>query len=149
MPLKRNYKTKAPRVRKPKIAGGSKAGDWMKKASKFIKDKKLLSSGIKAAAPFLPSVGKPIAGFVSGVVDQLGWGVTLPGSSSQHGNGIVQTMPYKRVLRGTGLASNRVRGGGVLLPGQRAHTVKRQRIVKADVLDEQIGSGFHGNNRLY
>ena len=55
MPLKRNYKTKA-RARKPKIAGGSKfgdkikagtkkAGDWMKKAGKFIKEHKLLSAG--------------------------------------------------------------------------------------------------------
>jgi len=149
MPLKRNYKTKAPRVRKPKIAGGSKVGDWMKKASKFIKDKKLLSSGIKAAAPFLPSVGKPIAGFVSGVVDQLGYGVTLPGSSSQHGNGIVQTMPYNRVLRGTGMASNGVRGSGVLLPGQKASTLRRPRIGKADVLHEQSGNGKIVGNRLY
>ena len=114
-----------------------------------VKDKKLISSGIRAAAPFLPSVGKPIAGFVSGVVDQLGYGVTLPGSSSQHGNGIVQTMPYKRVLRGTGMASNRVRGSGVLLPGQRAHTVKRQRIIKPDVLHEQAGRGSIIGNRLY
>ena len=149
MPLQRGYKTKAPRVRKPKIAGGSKVGDWFKKAGKFIKDKKLLSSGIRAAAPFLPSVGKPIAGFVSGVVDQLGYGVTLPGSSSQHGNGIVQTMPYKRVLRGTGMASHRVRGSGLLLPGQKASTLRRPRIVKADVIHEQVGNGRIVGNKLY
>ena len=93
MPLKRTYKTKATRARKPRLHGGSKlgdrikadtkkfgdkvkaettkAGDWFKKAGKFIKDKKLLSSGLKAAAPLLPAVGKPLAGFAAGVVDQL------------------------------------------------------------------------------
>ena len=93
MPSKKPYKPKATRVRKPKQHGGSKlgdklraetkkigdkvkaettkAGDWFKKAGKFIKDKKLLSSGLKAAAPLLPAVGKPLAGFAAGVVDQL------------------------------------------------------------------------------
>ena len=171
MPLKRTYKTKATRARKPRQLGGSKfgdkiradtkkfgdkvrtdakkAGDWFKKAGKFIKDSKLLSSGLKGVAEFAPGIVKPIAGFAYGVTNQLGYGVTLPGAPSQHGNGIVQTMPYKRVLRGTGMASHGMRGSGVLLPGQKAHTVKRQRIVKPDLIHEQVGNGRIIGNKLY
>jgi len=173
MPLKKNYKTKTTRVRKPRQIGGSKfgdklradtkkigdkvrtdtkkAGDWFKKAGAFIKEHKLLSSGLKGIAEYSPGIVKPIAGFAYGVANQLGYGVTLPGAPSQHGGGIVKykTMPHRPVLRGTGLASGGMKGSGVLLAGQRAHTVKRQRIVKADVLHEQAGSGRIVGNRLY
>jgi hypothetical protein len=171
MPLKRGYKTKATRARKPRQHGGSnfgdrikaetkkigdkvrtdtkKAGDWFKNAGSFFKEHKLLSSGLKGIAEYSPGIVKPIAGFAYGVANQLGYGVMLPGAPSQHGHGIVKTMPYKKVLRGTGMASHRVRGSGVLLPGQRAHTVKRQRIIKADVLHEQSGNGRIVGNRLY
>jgi hypothetical protein len=51
MPLKRGYKTKATRARKPRQHGGSKlgdrikantkkTGDWFKKAGSFIKEHK-------------------------------------------------------------------------------------------------------------
>ena len=171
MPSKKTYKTKATRARKPRQLGGSKlgdriradtkkigdkvrtdtkkAGDWFKKAGAYIKEHKLVSAGLKGVAEYAPGVVKPIAGFAYGVANQLGYGVTLPGAPSQHGNGIVKTMPYKQVLRGTGMASHRVRGSGVLLAGQRAHTVKRQRIIKADVLHEQAGNGHIVGNRLY
>ena len=173
MPLKRGYKTKATRARKPKQLGGSKfgdkikadtkkfgdkvrtdtkkAGDWMKKAGAYIKEHKLVSAGLKGVAEYAPGALKPIAGFAYGVANQLGYGVTLPGAPSQHGNGIVKykTMPHRPVLRGTGLASGGMKGSGVLLAGQRAHTVKRQRIIKADVLHEQTGNGRIIGNKLY
>ncbi len=110
---------------------------------------KLLSSGLKGVAEYAPGALKPIAGFAYGVANQLGYGVTLPGASSQHGTGLVKTMQYKPVLRRTGMASNRVRGSGVLSPGQRAHTVKRRRIIKPDVLHEQVGNGRIIGNKLY
>ena len=160
MPLKRTYKTKATRARKPRQLGGSKlgdkiradtkkAGDWFKKAGAYIKEHKLLSSGLKGVAEYAPGALKPIAGFAYGVANQLGYGVTLPGAPSQHGNGIVKTMPHRPVLRGTGLASGGMKGSGVLLAGQRAHTVKRQRIIKPDILHEQTGNGRIVGNRLY
>jgi hypothetical protein len=74
-----------------------------------------------------------------GVANQLGYGITLPGASSQHGNGLVKTMPYKKVLRGTGLSRN-TKGGGLLLAGEKTPR-RRPRIIKADVLHEQVGNG--------
>ena len=148
MPLKKTYKTKAIRTRKPKQKGNGKITDWLKRAGKFIKDKKLISAGLRGVSTVLPGVLKPISAFAAGVADQLGFGINLPGAPSQHGGGMMRTLPYRPICKGTGL-SRRVQGSGILLPGQKANTLRRPRIIKADVLHEQIGSGFHGNNRLY
>ena len=93
MPLKKTYKTKAIRTRKPKQTGKGKITDWLKRAGKFIKDKKLISAGLRGVSTVVPGVLKPISAFAAGVADQLGFGVTLPGSSSQHG-GSMRTLPY-------------------------------------------------------
>ncbi len=103
---------------------------------------------MKGIAEYSPGIVKPIAGFAYGVANQLGYGINLPGAPSQHGHGLVKTLPYKPLLRGTGLSRN-TKGGGLLLPGQKASTLRRPRIIKPDVIHEVIGSGFHGNNRLY
>jgi hypothetical protein len=124
-----------------------KAGDWFKKAGKFIKDNKLISVGLKSAAPFAGPIGGPIAGFLSGVAQQTGYGVTLPGDSSQHGNGVLlagqrrtrkrraRTMPVtmpmpREVFKGSGM-----RGSGVLLAGERPYRMR--------------GSGMHGNGTMH
>ena len=63
-----------------------KAGEWLKNAGKYIKDKQLLSAGLKGAAQFAGPIGGPIAGFLSGVAHQAGYGLGLPG---QGGNGLL------------------------------------------------------------
>lgn len=119
-----------------------KAGEWLKNAGKYIKDKQLLSAGLKGAAQFAGPIGGPIAGFLSGVAHQAGYGLGLPG---QGGNGLLLageraprravTMPRETV--GSGL---QFKGAGVTLPGQ--HTFD--------------GCGMHGsvmygsgNGRIY
>ena len=115
-----------------------KAGDWLKKAGKYIKDNKLISVGLKSAAPYAGPIGGPVAGFLSGVAGQVGFGVTLPGDSSQHGNGVLlagqrrtrkrrpRLMPVpmpmpvtmsRNVFNGSGMHGQY--GSGVLLAGQR------------------------------
>ena len=148
MPPKKTYKTKAIRTRKPKQTGKGKITDWFKRAGKFIKDKKLNSAGLRGVSTFMPGVLKPISAFAAGVADQLGYGVTLPGAPSQHGGSMMRTLPYRPIYSGTGL-SRRVHGSGLLLAGQKANTLRRSRIIKADVLHEQIGSGRIVGNKLY
>ena len=147
MPLKKTYKTKAIRTRKPKQTGKGKITDWLKRAGKFIKDKKLISAGLRGVSTFMPGVLKPISAFAAGVADQLGYGINLPGAPSQHGGGgIMRTLPYRPIIySGTGL-SRRVHGSGVLLPGEKR---RQPRVIRADVIQEQIGSGRIVGNKLY
>lgn len=154
-----------------------KAGDWFKKAGKYIKDNKLISVGLKTAAPFAGPIGGPVAGFLSGVAQQTGYGVTLPGDSSQHGNGVLlagqrrtrkrraRTMPVPmpapvtmrhEVFNGSGM-----RGSGVLLAGERPYRMRgngysnvgRSRIFKPLGVHEQVGNGRNTaniiGNRIY
>jgi hypothetical protein len=154
-----------------------KAGDWFKKAGKYIKDNKLISTGLKSAAPYAGPIGGPVAGFLSGVAGQIGYGVTLPGDSSQHGNGVLlagqrrtrkrrpRTMPVpmpmpvtmsRDVFNGSGM-----HGSGVLLAGERPNRMRgsgrgnvgRPRIFKPVGIHEQVGNGRNtGNiigNRIY
>lgn len=148
-----------------------KAGDWFKKAGKYIKDNKLISTGLKAAAPFAGPIGGPVAGFLSGVAQQTGYGVTLPGDSSQHGNGVLlagqrrtrkrrmRTMPVtmpmpREVFNGSGM-----HGSGVLLAGERPYrmhgngysNVGRPRIFKPSGVHEQVGQNTANiiGNRIY
>ncbi len=59
------------------------------KAGAFIKEHKLLSAALKGIAEYSPVIVKPIAGFAYGVTHQLGYGITLPGASSQ-GRGLIK-----------------------------------------------------------
>ena len=97
MPLKKTYKTKAIRTRKPKQTGKGKITDWFKRAGKFIKDKKLISAGLRGVSTVMPGVFKPIAGFAAGVADQLGFGINLPGAPSGVENSVLRT-GLKQVL---------------------------------------------------
>lgn len=120
-----------------------KAGDWFKKAGKYIKDNKLISTGLKAAAPFAGPIGGPVAGFLSGVAQQTGYGVTLPGDNSQHGNGVLlagqrrtrkrraRTMPVPMPTPATMGYFNGITGSGVLLAGERSNRMR--------------GGGMHGS----
>jgi hypothetical protein len=149
-----------------------KAGDWFKKAGKYIKDNKLISVGLKSAAPFAGPIGGPIAGFLSGVAEQTGYGVTLPGDSSQHGNGVLlagqrrtrkrrpRLMPVPMPMPVT-MSRNVFNGSGVLLAGQRrisgngkkSHRNKNaSRIFKPVGVYEVVGKSQTANiigNKMY
>jgi len=149
-----------------------KAGDWIKKAGKYIKDNKLISVGLKSAAPFAGPIGGPIAGFLSGVAEQTGYGVTLPGDSSQHGNGVLlagqrrtrkrrpRLMPVPMPMPVT-MSRNVFNGSGVLLAGQRrisgngkkSHRNKNaSRIFKPVGVYEVVGKSQTANiigNKMY
>ena len=121
-----------------------KAGEWLKNAGKYIKDKQLISAGLKGAAQFAGPIGGPIAGFLSGVAHQAGYGLGLPG---QGGNGLLlagERAPRKRAVImphetvGSGL---QFKGAGINLPGQH------------NIYDGcgMHGSGMYGsgNGRIY
>ncbi len=55
-------------------------------------------------------------------------------------------MPHKPVLRGTGLSRN-TKGEGLLLAGEKAPR-RKPRIIKPDVIHEQVGHGKIVGNRL-
>jgi hypothetical protein len=131
-------KSRARQVGKGKAKDNlKKAGDWFKKAAKYIKDNKLISSGLKSAAPYAGPIGGPVAGFLSGVAGQIGYGVILPGDRSQHGNGVLLAgqrrtrkrrprlmpvpMPMPAPMSHNVFNGSGMHGSGLLLAGQRPY----------------------------
>ena len=114
--------------------GWNKFKTGVKKVAKFVKDNKLISKGLSAAAPFLgPYSG--IATTVSGVANSLGAGISLPGphgGSRHHRNHPFHHHPYRNPHGGV-LGNSR--GGGLLLAGERAGP--RRRIVRPDAYETQ------------
>ena len=60
----------------------------------------------------------------------------------------MRSLPYRPIFSGTGL-SRKSTGKGLLLPGQKANMLRRPRVIRADVIHEQIGSGRIIGNKLY
>ena len=112
-------------------AGWDKFKTGVKKVAKFVKDNKLISKGLSAAAPFLgPYSG--IATTVSGVANSLGAGIGLAGSRGGSRHHPFHHHPYRNPHGGV-LGNSR--GGGLLLAGERAGP--RRRIVRPDAYETQ------------
>ena len=125
--------------------GGSKTSEWFVKAGKYIKDKKLVSKGLKAIAPFLGTYGGLASG-ASVVADMSGYGLTVPGGCKCR---CVRTQPVTqpvmRLQQGTGLSI----GSGLTLAGDRYQPMHRARVIPADCTEELRGSGRIIGNRTF
>ena len=111
--------------------GWEKFKTGVKKVAKFVKDNKLISKGLSAAAPFLgPYSG--VATTVSGVANSLGAGISLPGPHGGSRHHPYHHHPYRNPHGGV---LGQSFGSGLLLAGERAGP--RRRIIRPDVYETQ------------
>ena len=124
--------------------GGSKTSEWFVKAGKYIKDKKLVSKGLKGISGFLPGPYGVAAAAAGSVADMAGYGLTVPGGGKCMCR-CVRTQPVMRLQQGTGLSI----GSGLTLAGDRYQPMHRARVIPADCTEELRGSGRIIGNRTF
>lgn len=146
----RRTRSGRPKKGKKQLNGGSKVGDWFVKAGKYIKDKKLVSKGLKAVSPFLGAYGG-VANGAAVIADMAGYGLVGNGLTIPGGCKCMSTPPRHhiqphtnvRLQKGTGLTMG---GTGLTLAGARYQQMQPMQRPRSG---EVVGTGVMVGNRLF